>query len=91
MIDLAAIDLQYEGATVEHNGLLVGSGTGSEVMGNPINPIAWLANKMAEFDDYLRAGEIIISGSVVTPIRVSPGDHINITFTRLGSVNASFI
>ena len=91
MIDLAAIDLQYEGATIEHNGLLVGSGTGFEVMGNPINPIAWLANKMAEFDDYLRAGEIIISGSVVTPIRVSPGDHINITFTRLGSVNASFI
>jgi len=35
--------------------------------------------------------EIIISGSVVTPIRVSPGDNINITFTRLGSVNASFI
>ena len=91
MINLAAIDLQYEGATVEHNGLLVGSGTGFEVMGNPINPIAWLANKMAEFDDYLRAGEIIISGSVVTPIRVSPGDNINITFTRLGGVNASFI
>ncbi|GIT42655.1 MAG: hypothetical protein Ct9H300mP11_05910 [Chloroflexota bacterium] len=37
-------------------------------MGNPINPIVWLANKMAEIDDYLRAGEIIISGSVVTPI-----------------------
>ena len=91
MIDLAANDLQYEGATVEYNGLLVGSGTGFEVMGNPINPIVWLANKMAEFDDYLRVGEIVISGSVVTPIRVSPGDNINITFTRLGSVNASFI
>jgi 2-oxo-hept-3-ene-1,7-dioate hydratase len=60
-------------------------------MGNPINPIAWLANKMAEFDDYLRAGEIIISGSVVTPVRVQPGGHINITFTRLGSVAATFV
>ena len=91
MMDLTTIDLQYEGGTVEHNGVLVGSGTGFEVMGNPINPIAWLANKMAEFDDYLRAGEIIISGSVVTPIRIKPGDNINITFSRLGSVNASFI
>ena len=91
MVDLAAVDLQYEGATVEQNGLLVGSGTGFEVMGNPINPIVWLANKMAELDDYLRAGEIIISGSVVTPIRVSPRDNIDITFTRMGSVSASFI
>ena len=71
--------------------LMSGTGTGSEVMGNPINPIAWLANKMAEYNDYLKAGEIIISGSVVTPVRVNPGSHINITFTRLGSVGATFI
>ena len=91
LIDLASVDLQFEGVTVEYNGQLAGSGTGSEVMGNPINPVAWLANKMAEFDDYLRAGEIIISGSVVTPVRVQPGGHINITFTRLGSVGATFV
>jgi len=91
LVDLATVDLQYEGVTVEYNGHLAGSGTGSEVMGNPINPIAWLANKMAEFDDYLKAGEIIISGSVVTPVRVQPGDHIDVTFARLGSVGATFI
>ena len=91
LIDLASVDLQFEGVTVEYNGHLAGSGTGSEVMGNPINPVVWLANKMAEFDDYLRAGEIIISGSVVTPVRVQPGGHINITFTRLGSVGATFV
>ena len=58
-------------------------------MGSPINPIVWLANKMAELDDYLKAGEIIISGSLVTPVRVQPGS--NITFTRLGSVGATFV
>ena len=90
LIDLAGIDLQYEGVTVEYNGQLAGTGTGAEVMGNPINPIVWLANKMAELDDYLKAGEIIISGSIVIPVRVKAGDHINITFTRLGSVGATF-
>jgi 2-keto-4-pentenoate hydratase len=60
-------------------------------MGNPINSIVWLANKLAEFDDYLRAGEIIISGSIVTPIRVRSGDHIKATFTRLGAVGAKFV
>ena len=88
---LGDLDLQFEGVTVEHNGNLHGSGTGSEVMGNPINPIVWLANKLAEFDDYLKAGEIVISGSMVTPVRVKPGDHIKVTYTRLGTVGARFI
>jgi 2-keto-4-pentenoate hydratase len=91
LIDPATLDLQYEGVTVEYNGRLAGSGTGSEVMGNPINPIVWLANKIAEFDDYLKAGEIVISGSVVTPVRVQPGSQIKMVFTRLGGVGATFI
>jgi len=44
---------------------------------------------MAELDDYFKAREIIISGSVVTPVREQPGS--NITFTRLGSVGATFV
>ena len=43
---------------------------------------------MAELDDYFKAREIIISGSVVTPVREQPGS--NITFTRLGSGGATF-
>ena len=58
-------------------------------MGSPINSIVWLANKMAELDDYFKEREIIISGSVVTPVREQPGS--NITFTRLGSVGATFV
>ena len=85
-----ALDLQYEGVTVEYNGQLHGSGTGFEVMGNPVNPVVWLANKLAEFGDRLRAGEIIISGSMVTPVAVKPGDYVKATYSRMGSVGASF-
>ena len=91
LIALGELDLQYEGVTVEHNGLLHGSGTGAEVMGNPINPIVWLANKLAEFGDYLRAGETIISGSMVTPVEIRPGDYVKATYTRMGSVGARFV
>lgn len=86
-----SLDLQYEGVTVEHNGALFGSGTGAEVMGNPINPIVWLANKLAEFGDYLCAGETIISGSMVTPVEVRPGDYVKATYSRMGSVSARFV
>ena len=91
LCSLESLDLQYEGVTVEYNGQLHGSGTGAEVMGNPINPIAWLANKLAEFGDYLRAGETIISGSMVTPVEVRPGDYVKATYTRMGSVGARFV
>jgi 2-keto-4-pentenoate hydratase len=91
LVLLGSLDLQYEGVTVEFNGALHGSGTGFEVMGNPINPVVWLANKLAELDDYLRAGEIIISGSMVTPVRVKPGDFVKATYSRLGSVGARFV
>ncbi len=85
------LDLQYEGVTVELNGQLHGSGTGFEVMGNPINPVVWLANKLAEFGDYLRAGETIISGSMVTPAELKPGDSVTATYSRMGRVGARFV
>lgn len=87
---LESLDLQYEGVTVEYNGQLHGSGTGFEVMGNPVNPVVWLANKLAEFGDWLRAGEIIISGSMVTPAAIKPGDYVKATYSRMGSVSAFF-
>jgi 2-keto-4-pentenoate hydratase len=85
------LDLQYEGVTVEFNGELHGSGTGFEVMGNPINPVVWLANKLAEFGDYLRGGETIISGSMVTPAELKPGDFVKVTYSRMGTVGARFV
>ncbi|CAI8047002.1 2-oxo-hept-4-ene-1,7-dioate hydratase [Geodia barretti] len=88
---LEDLDLQYEGVTVEFNGELHGSGTGFEVMGNPINPVVWLVNKLAEFGDYLRAGETIISGSMVTPAELKPGDSVKVTYSRMGTVGARFV
>ena len=88
---LDGLDLQYEGVTVEVNGQLHGSGTGFEVMGNPINPVVWLANKLAEFGDYLRAGETIISGSMVVPAELKPGDSVTATYSRMGRVGARFV
>ena len=85
------LDLQYEGVTVEFNGELHGSGTGFEVMGNPINPVVWLANKLSEFGDYLRADETIISGSMVTPAELKPGDFVKVTYSRMGTVGARFV
>ena len=85
------LDLRHEGVVLELDGEPFGSGTGVEVMGNPVNAVAWLANKLAQFDDYLRAGEVIISGTITRAAKVEKGNYARVTFTRLGSVGVKFV
>lgn len=60
---LNEIDPVNIGMVLEKNGEALGSATGSEVMGSPINSVTWLANKLLEYGDYLKVGDIVLSGS----------------------------
>jgi 2-oxo-3-hexenedioate decarboxylase/2-keto-4-pentenoate hydratase len=42
-----------------------GRGVGADVMGHPFEALAWLANRMAEYGRTLRAGEVVMLGSLV--------------------------
>lgn len=42
-----------------------GRGVGADVMGHPFEALAWLANRMAEYGRTLRAGELVMLGSLV--------------------------
>src|SRR6267378_7561498 len=50
------------------NGVEVGQGTGADVLGHPHNALAWLANHLASEDKSLRAGEIVLTGSLVKTV-----------------------
>src|SRR4051794_33464652 len=50
---------------VELNGKEVATGLGSAVLGNPLNSIRWLAEKLVQYGRALRAGDIITTGSFV--------------------------
>lgn len=82
----SGIDLRVEGMAMWKNGAPAGSGTGVEVLGDPVNSVAWMANKLGEFGGRLEAGMILMTGSIVASIPVAAGDHIQIRFTRLGGV-----
>lgn len=62
-IDLAAVT----GRTLI-DGKEEGSGTGAEVMGHPFEALAWLANTLTEHGERLRAGQIVLTGSVAPVI-----------------------
>ena len=72
------------------NGVEVGRGRGSDVMGHPCEALAWLANTLARRGRSLRAGEFVFTGSVVETKWLTPGDRVEMTIDGLGRVEALF-
>jgi 2-oxo-3-hexenedioate decarboxylase/2-keto-4-pentenoate hydratase len=68
------------------NGVEVGRGSGRDVMGHPLNALAWIASSLAGRGTALRAGEIVLLGSLVETKWLVRGDHVAIDVTGLGRV-----
>jgi len=85
------LDLSLEGLVYELSGAIAATNTAAEVMGSPANSLAWLANHLGARGLTLRAGDIVMSGSVSALLRPKAGDTVRATFTRLGSVSARFV
>ncbi|NWF53728.1 MAG: 2-keto-4-pentenoate hydratase [Syntrophaceae bacterium] len=84
------IDLRLVGMIFEQNGEIMATATGAEALGNPAEPVAWLANKMAAYGMPLKKGEFVMSGGLTKALEVKPGFFFKATFDRLGSVSALF-
>jgi 2-keto-4-pentenoate hydratase len=72
------------------NGTPVGSGVGADVLGHPLNALAWLANTMAERGRPLRAGMVVSTGSIVSTKWPKPGDTVIAEIEGLGEAVAHF-
>lgn len=82
----AGLDLRTEGMSMYLNGEPAGSGTGMEVLGDPLNSVTFMANKLGEMGQALREGMLLMTGSIVASIALNPGDRVEVKFTRLGTV-----
>ena len=87
---LDQVDLPRIGVCVTVNGDVVETGAGAAVLGDPLNCVAWLANKLSDFAEGLRAGEVILSGAMHKAIDVAPGNVIRADFAYLGSIGLRF-
>jgi len=83
---LADLDVRRVGATLSINGSVEESGVAGAVMGNPINAVAWLANKLHEYGVRAEAGHVILSGSFIKAIPFQVGDTVVALFDPLGEV-----
>lgn len=72
------------------NGREAGRGTGADVLGHPHNALAWLANHLATHGTALRAGEVVMTGSLVKTVWLGAGDAATMEFSGLGTVEVTF-
>lgn len=66
------------------------TGTGAAVMGDPIAPLAWLANVLGEQGVALQAGQLILPGSFTKALPVIAGESATADFGDLGSLTIHF-
>jgi 2-oxo-hept-3-ene-1,7-dioate hydratase len=83
---LTDIDIRRIGGSLMINGVVEETGVGTAVMGNPINAVAWLANKLHKYGVIIEAGHVVLPGSFLKAIPLHPGDTIIALFDVLGEV-----
>jgi 2-keto-4-pentenoate hydratase len=66
------------------------TGTGAACLGHPVNAVVWLANEVGRRGAPLRAGEVVLSGSLGPLVPVQAGCTYVAEFEGLGDVRAVF-
>lgn len=77
--------------TVRVNGVGVAEGPMDGVPGGPAGSLRWLARHLADHDLSLHPGQLVLTGTPLALIPVRPGDHVQVTADRLGSVEATIV
>lgn len=90
-VDPRKIDLATCGMVVEKNGSIISTGAGAAALGSPVNCVVWLANTLGQYGISLKAGEVIMSGSLVPLEAVKAGDFMRVSIGEVGSVSALFV
>jgi 2-oxo-3-hexenedioate decarboxylase len=85
-VDPSELDLTFEAVALSVNGKCVATATGAAVQGHPAEALALAANSLAAQGDYIRAGEVVITGGLTDAVPVNAGDQISAEFTNLGSL-----
>ncbi len=90
-VDPRTVDLPNLKVVVKKNGEFLSEGLGSAVQGNPLTAVAWLANTLGAYDIPFKAGEVILSGSLVPLEDVKAGDKMEMELEGVGSASCQFV
>jgi len=81
-----ALDLRAVRGAMSVGGRELGRGTGADALGSPLNALAWLASARGG----LKAGELVLTGSMVQTHWAVRGDICAIEVEQLGTARVTF-
>ena len=91
LVDPRSVDLVTCGMVLWKNGEVVATGAGAAALGSPVNCVTWLANTLGAYGVGLKAGDVILSGSLVPLIPIVPGDRLELAVGGVGRLLAEFV
>lgn len=74
---------------VRRDGAEIDRGKGADVLGHPFEPLTWLANHLAASGGGLRAGDIVMTGSLVTTRFPAGPERYDFDVSGLGHVDVT--
>ncbi len=90
LVDPRKVDLATCGMVLEKNGEIACTGAGAATLGNPVNAMVWLTNTLGRLGIPLKAGEVVLSGSLGPMIPVKAGDSLRCTIGGIGACSVKF-
>jgi len=89
-VPVGEVDLLGETVVLHKDGEQIAEGKGEMALGHPANAVAWLAGKLAERGRSLKAGMVVMTGTLTPIIPIVPGASYVGSFSTLGSVEKRF-
>jgi 2-keto-4-pentenoate hydratase len=87
---VADVDLATVRATLLVDDEEVASGTGAEVLGNPLRSMAWLSAHLADAGETLTAGTVVSAGTLTPPVVARRGTVRGVFSAGLGEASVRF-
>jgi 2-keto-4-pentenoate hydratase len=87
----AEVEQLSEEVILTREGVELARGRGEAAMGHPANAVSWLAGKLADRDRSLKAGELIMTGTLTPILVIEAPAAYEATFSALGVVRKTFV
>jgi len=82
--DWRRVDLAQMAGRMTIDGAVVGQGHGRDVLGHPLEAVAWLAGSLHRRGRALRKGDVVMTGSIVATKWLKPGNRMATVLEGLG-------
>jgi 2-keto-4-pentenoate hydratase len=69
----------------------IGEGHGRDILGHPFNSVAWLATQLASRGERLKAGQVVMTGSVMKTVFPMEDASYRFDLGEVGSVEVQVV